>query len=167
MSAVGSLNHVALSVRDLEKSTRFYEHGLGMRKTLTKQVGKNTWKLLRLPPDATGQSVFLQGPTRSGQIELIQWNLDPDFYAPRTGVPPLIVLSFPVEREDIHAVYARLAAMGAECFCEPTVNRIENYGDVTMFTCLDPDGHLIEIMNLPSIEEVRAFRAAQSNAAKE
>lgn len=52
---------MAIGVRDLETSLRFYTEGLGMRKTLEKPVSDNVWRLLRLPENTTGTSVFVQG----------------------------------------------------------------------------------------------------------
>jgi len=62
-------------------------------------------------------------------------------------------------------VYDRLIGMGVECYTEPTTNILTNYGPVTLFFALDPDGNDVEIIALPSDEEVRAFRAATSESA--
>jgi catechol 2,3-dioxygenase-like lactoylglutathione lyase family enzyme len=162
MTAVGEIHHVALSVRDLEKSMEFYRDGLGLRKTLDMPVGNpTTWKTLRLPEGTTGRSVFLQGPTRIGQIELIQWDLPvPADSAPkRPGNPGICSLSFGASHADIHAVYERLIGMGVECYSEPTTNILTNYGPVTLFFALDPDGNDVEVIALPTDEEVKAFRA--------
>lgn len=161
-AAVKELNHVALGVRDLEESLRFYVQGLGLRKTLEKPVSDLTWKLMRLPENTTGLSVFVQGPSRVGQLELVKWELpEPEGDEPkRPGRIGLGQLSFPVDPEHIHEVYRRLVELGAEVYSEPTTTIVKNYGPVTLFLCEDPDGNQIELIALPSREAVREFRAA-------
>lgn len=99
-SAVKALNHVAIGVRDLETSLRFYTEGLGMRKTLEKPVSDNVWRLLRLPENTTGTSVFVQGDQRAGQLELVTWDLPESVEGhKRPGDIGAFQLSFPVDPE--------------------------------------------------------------------
>jgi lactoylglutathione lyase len=159
--AVGSLNHVALGVRDLEASVRFYVEGLGMRQTLTKDTSELTPTLMRLPAHARATTVFVQGASRVGQIELAQWNLEPgaDDRPKRPGDVGMGQLSFPVAPEHIGPLHDRLVALGYEVYSEPTTSIIKNYGPVTLFLCEDPDGNQVELIALPSPETVREFRA--------
>jgi catechol 2,3-dioxygenase-like lactoylglutathione lyase family enzyme len=165
-AAVRELNHVALSVRDLETSLRFYVDGLGMRKTLEKPVSDLVWRVLRLPEGTTAMSVFVQGPTAVGQLELVQWDLPvPEDTRPkRPGDPGLGILSFPVAKDDLRVVHDRLVAMGYECYSEPFTNIIKNYGPVSLFACEDPDGNQVELISMPTRDEVRAFRAAHAGS---
>lgn len=160
-AAVGSLNHVALGVRDLKASIRFYVEGLGMRQTLTKETSDLTPTLMRLPEHAKATTVFVQGASRVGQIELTQWNLEPgEADRPkRPGDIGMGQLSFPVDPEHIGTIHARLVEMGVEVYSEPTTSIIKNYGPVTLFLCEDPDGNQVELIALPSPETVREFRA--------
>jgi catechol 2,3-dioxygenase-like lactoylglutathione lyase family enzyme len=160
-AAVKELNHVAIGVRDLEASLRFYVQGLGLRKTLEKPVSDLTWKLMRLPENTTGMSVFVQGPSRVGQLELVKWDLpEPAGDEPkRPGRIGFGQLSFPVDPEHIHEIYQRLIDLGAEVYSEPTTTIVKNYGPVTLFLCEDPDGNQVELIALPSREVVREFRA--------
>lgn len=162
--SVGEIHHVAISVRDLERSIPFYRDGLGLRMTLEAKVGNDTMpERLRVPEGTTGRIVYFQGPTRIGQIELIQWNLPapPDSRPKRPGDPGVFALSMPVPADEIHIVYERLVAMGVECYAPPATSVIDDYGPITMFMCEDPDGIQIEVISLPTKEEVRAFRAAR------
>jgi lactoylglutathione lyase len=108
-SAVKALNHVAIGVRDLEASLRFYTEGLGMRKTLEKPVSDNVWRLLRLPENTTGTSVFVQGDQRAGQLELVTWDLPESVEGhKRPGDIGAFQLSFPVDPEHIGPLHERL-----------------------------------------------------------
>lgn len=163
---VGSLNHVALGVRDLDASVRFYVEGLGMRQTLTKETSDLTPKLMRLPAHAKATTVFVQGASRVGQIELAQWNL-PAGEADRPKRPGDVgmgQLSFPVAPEHIGPIHDRLVEMGYDVYSEPTTSVIKNYGPVTLFLCEDPDGNQVELIALPSPETVREFRAQAKEA---
>ncbi|MFJ3667425.1 VOC family protein [Streptomyces sp. NPDC090106] len=158
---VRSLNHVALGVSDLEASLRFYVEGLGMRKTLEKQTSDLTPALMRLPEGTTGTTVFVQGDSRVGQLELVKWDLPrtDDGRPKRPGDFGMGQLSFPVDAEHIGALHARLVRMGYEVYSDPTTTVVKNYGPVTLFLCEDPDGTQVELVALPSPEVVREFRA--------
>lgn len=160
-AAVKSLNHVAIGVRDLEASLRFYVEGLGMRKTLQKQTSDLTPALMRLPKGSVGTTVFVQGDSRVGQLELVKWELpESDSGAPkRPGDIGMGQLSFPVDPEHIGTIHQRLVDMGYEVYSEPTTTIVKNYGPVTLFLCEDPDGVQVELIALPSAETVREFRA--------
>ncbi|MEX5637149.1 VOC family protein [Parafrankia sp. FMc2] len=160
-AGVKSLNHVAIGVSDLEASLRFYVEGLGMRKTLQKQTSALTPELMRLPEGTTGTTVFVQGDSRVGQIELVKWELPPgdDGRPKRPGDFGMGQLSFPVALEDVGVIHERLVEMGYEVYSAPTTTTVKNYGPVTLFLCEDPDGIQIELVALPSPETVREFRA--------
>lgn len=164
---VGEIHHVAVSVRDLEKSIPFYRDGLGLRMTLDMRVGGATLhERIRVPRGATGRAVYFQGPTRIGQLELIQWDLPvPEDSRPkRAGDPGVFSLSFQVSRDELTEVYERLMAMGVECYHPPATSVLQNYGPIGMFMCEDPDGIQVEFVSLPSPDEVRAFRAHSRQA---
>ncbi len=162
---VGSLNHVALGVRDLEASLRFYVEGLGLRKTLEKDTSDLTPSLMRLPAEAKARTVFVQGASRVGQLELAEWNLpeSDDGRAKRPGDIGIGQLSFPVAPEHIGTIHRRLVDLGYEVYTDPTTSVIKNYGPVTLFLCEDPDGNQVELIALPSPETVREFRARRED----
>lgn len=162
MPNVGEVHHVAVSVADLDAAIRFYGEGLGLRKTLDMPVGgEHTWKTMDLPEGTTGRSVFMQGPTRIGQLELVQWHVPrrADDRPKRVGDLGPFALSFPCGHGEIAALHQRLVSMGVTCYTPPTTNVLTNYGPITVFFCEDPDGNLVEVIALPSDDEVREFRA--------
>jgi lactoylglutathione lyase len=159
----GPVHHIALAVADLERALRFYTETLGLRPTLRMQIaGANFERLLRFPPGTTGEVAFVQGPPRVGQIELIQWSRPDGTRGPAAtrpagdGTSPL--LSFSVT-EPLSEWHARLTAAGAPCWSEPIELELPDYGPIEAFIAEDPDGHTVELVRLPSDEQVRAFRA--------
>jgi catechol 2,3-dioxygenase-like lactoylglutathione lyase family enzyme len=164
---VSEVHHVALSVRDLERSIAFYRDGLGFRKTLEMPVGgAAVEKALGLRPGTTGRSTYLQGPSKIGQLELIEWQGPPVPANPpkRPGDPGVFLLSFEVPAAEMDAVFARIKALGAPIHSEPIPAIVENYGEIRVFTTEDPDGVLIEICVLPNKEEIAACRAKTAAA---
>ncbi len=165
MVSVGEIHHVCLNVRSLENSLRFYEEGLGLRRTLEMDVGtEGTWQTLRLPHGTTGRSVFLQGPQQIGQIELIEWDLPaPEHSVPKeAGDPGIFLICFRLDRHEIPELFTRLEGMGYDCHGPPRTNVLNNYGPISVFVCRDPDGNMVEFVSLPTREEIREFRSSSA-----
>jgi len=145
----------------MDRSLRFYVDGLGLRKTFDTQVsGESFERLLRLPSGSTARTVFLQGLSRLGQIELVQWQtsiIDPTPVR-RAGRVGYTVVSFALTRETFEPVCRQLESVGAVFWNTPERMILDGYGEIEACIVEDPDGNMIELVRLPSDDEIKEFR---------
>ncbi|MFM8866988.1 MAG: VOC family protein [Ilumatobacteraceae bacterium] len=160
-ASAGEIHHLTVGVTDMERALHFYVEGLGLKKTLDTHVGGDSFeRLLRLPRGSTARTVFLQGNSRLGQIELVQWDTTIDDPTPvrRAGRVGYTVVSFSLDRESFPRVCRQLEAVGAVFWNAPEKTILEGYGEIEACIVEDPDGNMIELVRLPSDDEIRAFR---------
>jgi lactoylglutathione lyase len=156
---LSEIHHLAIGVADLEASLRFYEEILGLRRTLQMPVGGAvTEEVLGLAPGTTGRSAYVQGPTRVGQIELIEWSTERRHPVADAGQTGPFLIAFELLEGEMEEVRERLDAASIP-YRGPVPTEVANYGPITMFITWDPDGTMIELLTLPSDDEVREFRA--------
>lgn len=160
--SAGPVHHVTVGVSDLDKSIIFYRDGLGLRKTLDTVVGGIGFsQLLRLREGSSARTVFMQGKSRVGQVELVEWrNGEDQIPKPiRPGSPGVCVLSFSVEAKDFESILAQLRTVSATFWGDPVISILDGYGEIEACIVEDPDGNAIEIVCLPSDEQVKRFRS--------
>lgn len=158
------LHHVVLSVTDFERSLAFYRDALGYHKTLESPVeGERYERYLHMAPGTRGRMAMLQSDERTvGMIEIIQW--DPPLAEPtppkRAGDPGVFMLALELpEEESLEDFCAGLEEKGIPLWSPPTPVELEGYPVFYTLLLEDPDGLVIEVIKLPTRDEVRAFRA--------
>jgi catechol 2,3-dioxygenase-like lactoylglutathione lyase family enzyme len=152
--AISEVHHVALGVRDLARSIEFYRDVLGFKVSLeirADDAAKNA-RLLETPPGTRMRSAMLRKAHGTvGQIELIQF--DPPLVdgrdPARAGDRGPFLLSFEVTGEDLEQIAQRLAARGVRCHGKPERVDIAGYGRIGALVFRDPDGVMIELVELP------------------
>lgn len=161
--AISEVHHVAMAVRDLDRCVDWYTTALGYRATLRMGVGDPVlWNMLGLPDGTRGRSVFVQGPSRVGQIEMIEWEQPLGERPPGTAAlyPGVFLIAVELAPQDVAPTFARVVELGEPIITEPTTSELENYGYITSFVAKDPNGTLVEFVALPSKDDIEAYRAA-------
>ena len=161
---VGPLHHLAFRVADLEASERFYGGVLGMRRTLQMEVsGEEFARVLQVDPQARARIWYFEGGVRLGQLELVEWLNPPASAADRPAHPTspydFRVMSFEVDDEEMDSLLQAAEAAGFPVFSGPESFSLPNYGPIRAAIVRDPDGHLVELVALPSAETLRAVRS--------
>jgi catechol 2,3-dioxygenase-like lactoylglutathione lyase family enzyme len=167
--SITPLHHVVLSVTDMERSLAFYGDVLGFRPNLQSPV-EGYEGYLHMPAGSTGRMAMLAaGDERSlGMIELIQWDV-PGGVEPkppkRPGDPGVFMLALEVHDEKLTDVVARWDGLDVMQWSPITPVNLDGYPEFSTMIIEDPDGLLIELIELPSRDEIRAFRQALREAA--
>ena len=171
---LGPVHHVSLSVTDMDRSIAFYRDILGFRLTLVATVSDPEHDLyIRLPEGTSAQVAILQaGSVTIGEVELIQWSFPSSSPPPanppkRPGDPGPFLLAFEVTGEELEEVCERLTRKGVEFWSEPITSHIAGYGDIRAVVCEDPDGTMIELLTLPTRQEILNTRAAYMERRKQ
>ena len=158
------LHHVVLSVTSLERSVAFYTGVLGYRKSMEAPVeGEKYERYLKLPPGTTGRMAMLQADERTmGMVEVIEWTppLPATSGPKRPGDPGVCMLAVEVAGQTLEDVVAGLEAKGVALWSDPCLVELDGYPPFHTILIEDPDGLLVELIQLPAEEEVRAFRRA-------
>jgi lactoylglutathione lyase len=167
---ISPVHHVALTVADLDRSIAFYRDALGFRKTLDMPLGgPHSERLLGLPAGTKARSVIMQqGPAVTGEVELIQFTPpNARLTGPkRPGDPGVFLLSFEVTGEKLEEVYQALLGKGVRFYSEPQPLHLKGYGEIKAVVLTDPDGVLIELIQLPTIEEARRVHKADRSGSQ-
>jgi len=134
------MNHVGISVVNLEKSLLFYRDLLGMEVVVLEPFQGEKYELILGLPGARGRVALLRrGPT---QIELFEFSQP----APVTPEPERLVSKhgishFCIEVEDISETYWRLKDAGVRFHCAPM-----EFGTEKATYGRDPDGNAFELL---------------------
>ena len=157
------LHHVVLSVTDFDRSLTFYRDALGFRKTMESPV-VGYEKYLHIPEGSKGRMAMLAvDDGLLGMIEIIEWDIPGGAQtgpAKRAGDPGVQMLAMEVHDDTLEAIAERWQEMGIELHSPITPVELEGYPRFQTLIVEDPDGLLVELIQLPTQDEVKAFRAA-------
>ena len=163
--SLSPVHHTNISVTNMERALAFYRDALGYRVTMRAKVDRPEFqRYTRVPPGTTGDMVLLQSgdDPNVGTIELIQWSPPLAETTPpkRAGDPGICMIAIQVQDETLEEVRERLGEQGIEPWSDILSIDLEGYPTFRGMVIEDPDGTLVELIQLPTREEVRAFRAA-------
>lgn len=160
--SLASLYHTVVNCRDLDESVAFYKQ-LGFE--ILNDRREVTWPAFVAGifglERANGRGVLMVLPSDPDgpMIDLIEW-LEPKATFPdggsvRTTVPRIIAF----RTRNVRAAYAQLSAAGVR-FTQPVYTPQEALGIVGSACCYDPNGNIIELIELePGVRHSRANEA--------
>jgi catechol 2,3-dioxygenase-like lactoylglutathione lyase family enzyme len=140
---IRTINHIGISVENLERSIDFYRRGFGMEVVVeTRFKGERYERILALT-GAEGKVALLKAG--SLQIELFEFSCPfPGASVPQRPVCDHGITHFCIEVQDIEAEYKRLMQAGATFHSSPLV-----FGATIKATYgRDPDGNIFELMQV-------------------
>jgi catechol 2,3-dioxygenase-like lactoylglutathione lyase family enzyme len=139
------LDHVAVTVSDLERSLKFYCELLGLKResehdlegeTISRMAGKDVVRM---------RVVRLICPDTPGiQVDLQQY-LEPKGKLSDSKLGDVANSHFCVEVNDIQKAYKELKSKGVEFVSEPVEFDLEHEGKIGCVFFLDPDGYVLEL----------------------
>lgn len=137
---IRGLNHVGISVEDLDRSIRFYREAFGLEVIERCAFSGELYENILALPGARGRVALL----RKGnlQIELFEFAPAQPSRSPRKrSVAEPGISHFCVETSDIESEYERLSACGASFHCPP----LDFAGAAKATYGRDPDGNVFEL----------------------
>ena len=144
------MHHVAVRVADLERSTRFYLDVFGGRGALDAAMpSEMTEHPFGTPPGTVsrGRGIFFD----EGVVEIFAF--EPS--APTSAVDQAAAnqMHFCLYVEEVRATAARVAAAGGSVLFDPM-----EWGECTFVYVADPDGNVIELLDVDHASWVRGAR---------
>lgn len=137
---IRGLNHIGISVSNLERSIGFYVEMFGMQVTVERRFGEEAYDRIMALKDAVGRVALLTG--HHMQIELFEFiSPQPKMRDVSKPVCDHGISHFCVEVSDIQAEYRRMRAAGAVFHSEP----IDFSGIAFATYGRDPDGNVFEL----------------------
>jgi catechol 2,3-dioxygenase-like lactoylglutathione lyase family enzyme len=139
-----SLRHVGIVVADLERALGFYRDLLGLEAARAMDEHGEFLDAILGAERAAVRTVKLGGKS-GAQIELLQFTRPPLDQGPPPGVTRRGPTHVALNVEGIDALYERLAVAGVRFTTAP---RLSPDGRAKVTFCHDPDGTLIELVEL-------------------
>jgi catechol 2,3-dioxygenase-like lactoylglutathione lyase family enzyme len=140
---IKGLNHIGISVTNLDRSIEFYKNLLGMEISVRRIFEGPEYERLLALAGARGTVALLTGP--NARVELFEFTQpDPKPGDPRRPVCDRGITHFCIEVSDIETEYERLRGSGVAFHCEP----IGFSGVAKALYGRDPDGNVFEFLEL-------------------
>jgi glyoxylase I family protein len=146
--AITILDHLAVTVSDMDRSLAFYRDLLGLREVERHLLEGETISRMAGKAGVVMQVVRLAAPDTPGVLLDLQQYLAPPGRVSDARLGDVAQAHFCFGVADLAAVYRDLKARGVEFVSEPVGFDLE-WGIVHVVFLEDPDGFVIELMQVP------------------
>lgn len=140
---IKGMNHVGISVSNLDRSLAFYRDVLGMEVVIAAPFGGEKYEKVLDLEGTRGRAALLQLKGTEMRVELFEF--DSPTPRPVDPVRPVCdhgITHFALSVEDIHSEYRRLLAAGVPFHCPPVM-----FSPIAWATyARDPDGNVFELL---------------------
>ena len=148
INSVNILDHVAVTVSDMERSLAFYCDLLGLQEVERHHLEGEIISKMAGKPDVIMEVVRLEAPETPGVMLDLQQYVAPEGKVSDAQLGDVAHAHFCFGVPDVWAAYKDLTTKGVEFVSEPVSFDLE-WGIVYVVFFKDPDGFVLELMQVP------------------
>ena len=148
INSVNILDHISVTVSDMERSLAFYCNLLGLEEVERHRLEGEVISKMAGKPDVVMQVVRLQAPDTPGILLDLQQYITPEGKLSDAQLGDVGHSHFCFGVPDLIGTYRTLKAKGVEFVSEPVSFDLE-WGIVKVVFFKDPDGFVLELMEHP------------------
>ena len=148
INSVNILDHVSVTVSDMDRSLGFYCDLLGLKEVERHRLEGETISKMAGKPDVIMEVVRLEAPETPGVMLDLQQYVTPQSKVSDAQLGDVAHSHFCFGVPDVWAAYRDLKAKGVEFVSEPVSFDLE-WGIVYVVFFKDPDGFVLELMQVP------------------
>jgi catechol 2,3-dioxygenase-like lactoylglutathione lyase family enzyme len=148
INSVNILDHVSVTVSDMDRSLGFYCDLLGLKEVERHHLEGETISKMAGKPDVVMEVVRLEAPETQGVMLDLQQYVTPEGKVSEAQLGDVAHSHFCFGVPDVWAAYRELKAKGVEFVSEPVSFDLE-WGIVYVVFFKDPDGFILELMQVP------------------
>ena len=148
INSINILDHVAVTVSDMEHSLAFYCDLLGLKEVERHHLEGETISKMAGKPDVIMEVVRLEAPETPGVLLDLQQYVTPEGRVSEAQLGDVAHSHFCFGVPDVWDAYKDLTSKGVEFVSEPVSFDLE-WGIVYVVFFKDPDGFILELMQVP------------------
>ena len=148
INTINILDHVAVTVSDMERSLAFYCDLLGLKEVERHHLEGETISKMAGKPDVIMEVVRLEAPETPGVLLDLQQYVTPEGRVSEAQLGDVAHSHFCFGVPDVWEAYKDLTSKGVEFVSEPVSFDLE-WGIVYVVFFKDPDGFILELMQVP------------------
>ena len=148
INSINILDHVAVTVSDMERSLAFYCDLLGLKEVERHHLEGETISKMAGKPDVIMEVVRLEAPETPGVLLDLQQYVTPEGRVSDAQLGDVAHSHFCFGVPDVWEAYKDLTSKGVEFVSEPVSFDLE-WGIVYVVFFKDPDGFILELMQVP------------------